>query len=254
MKSQGQKNSQGDCHSSKKRLMSFMSKTEKHIVTGVSAGQRPASQGEQSKSYILYDTCEKCPLRVYVDLICNDNLKALIISGEPSEDELEEAKLQLVAEFNELCGDGRQSAYINKYREIMLYKSQILGLTVCARLLSKWEYDNVFEYLNQTGLTVKKVPDSEAEWIRLGRRIESRIKMLRVKIKEAIKQCNNLAGRSENGSKPTLKDFNDQLVQISKNAGFRLTMDITLLEYAGYLKDYNNTLNSLQKEYAKYRK
>lgn len=136
----------------------------------------------------------------------------------------------------------------------MLYKSQILGLTLCARLLSKWEYENVLEYLNQTGLAVKKVPDSEAEWIRLGRRIESRIKMLRVKIKEAIKQCNNLAKRSNGGDVPTLKDFNDQLVQISKNAGFRLTMDITLLEYAGYLKDYNNTLNSLQKEYAKYRK
>lgn len=53
----------------------------------------------------------------------------------------------------------------------------------------------------------------------------------------------------EKGGKYTPKDFNDQLVLLSKHAGFRLTVDISLAEYAGYLKDYKNAL-----KYGKYDK
>lgn len=238
----------------KKRLTSFINKTTNSSATENSVGKKQEDPVLPSKSYSLYDSCQICPLKVYADVVCNDNLKALIISGNPSNDILEETKVQLIAEFNDACGDPKYTSLLNKQRDILIYKTQIIGLAICAHLIAHGNYEQALEYLNQNGMSIPKNPSSLTDWMKIERKINARIKMLRIKIKEKAKQFNSIAKQNSNGQKCTIQDFNDQLIQISKNVGFRVTWDISLLEFAGYLKDYNNTITALSKEYAKYRK
>lgn len=66
---------------SKKRTMSFTNRMEKSTATAKSAGPKPGSPDGSGSSYTLYDSCNKCPLRAYIEMVCNDNLRALVIGG-----------------------------------------------------------------------------------------------------------------------------------------------------------------------------
>ena len=67
------------------------------------------------------------------------------------------------------------------------------------------------------------------------------IRALKIKIREEKRRYEALLeGNGRESCTPG--EFNDQLVALSIHAGFRLTPDISLAEYAGYLKDYKNTL------------
>lgn len=85
---------------SKKRTMSFTNRMEKSTATAKSAGPKPGSPDGSGSSYTLYDSCNKCPLRAYIEMVCNDNLRALVIGGNPPEEVLQEVRMALVAEFH----------------------------------------------------------------------------------------------------------------------------------------------------------
>ena len=216
---------------------------ERSIVTGKAAGIKQGVRASSKSSYVLYDTCDKCPLRVYIDVICNDNLSALIVSGNAPESALLECRSDLVSEFNELSGNGNSSAMVSMIKNIQLYRAQILGFSIAAELLAFGRTDAAFDFLNNNGVSVGGLPETEQEWMKIGRKIESKIRLLRIKIRDESRRQRELADRN-NGIRPTIKDFNDQMVALSKHVGFRLTKDISLAEYAGYLKDYKNELNN----------
>lgn len=216
---------------------------ERSTVTGKAAGIKQGVRASSKSSYALYDTCDKCPLRVYIDVICNDNLSALIVSGNAPESALLECRSDLVSEFNELSGNGNSSAMVSMVKNIQLYRAQILGFSIAAELLAFGRTDAAFDFLNNNGVMVGGLPETEQEWMKIGRKIESKIRLLKIKIRDESRRQRELADRNK-GIRPTIKDFNDQMVALSKNVGFRLTKDISLAEYAGYLKDYKNELSN----------
>ena len=70
-------------------------------------------------------------------MVCNDNLRALVIGGNPPEEVLQEVRMALVAEFHELSEDALSSSLNNRARQVTLCKVQILGLTLATRLLAE---------------------------------------------------------------------------------------------------------------------
>lgn len=218
-----------------------MKSMKKHISTGKSAGQKPENPEPSGSSYTLYDTCDKCPLSVYIDLVCNDNLRALVLTGNPPEDVIQEAKMGLLSEFHELSGDARSASVTNSLRLIYGYKAQILGLVLSAQLLPGPDKEQIAGHLRQNGIRIKSIPEDEAGLRSLVQRIESRIKNLQTRLKEEVKRYNAMQSRSA-GQAPTPDLFNDQLVLLSKHVGFHLSKTITLAEYAGYLKDYKTSI------------
>ncbi len=216
---------------------------ERSTVTGKAAGIKQGVRASSKSSYVLYDTCDKCPLRVYIDVICSDNLSALIVSGNAPESALLECRSDLVSEFNELSGNGNSSAMVSMVKNIQLYRAQILGFSIAAELLAFGRTDAAFDFLNNNGVRVGGFPETEQEWMKIGRKIESKIRLLKIKIRDESRRQRELVDRNK-GVRATIKDFNDQMVALSKHVGFRLTKDISLAEYAGYLKDYKNELNN----------
>ena len=257
---------------SKKRTMSFTNRMEKSTATAKSAGPKPGSPDGSGSSYTLYDSCNKCPLRAYIEMVCNDNLRALVIGGNPPEEVLQEVRMALVAEFHELSGNALCRSLNNRIREVQLCRMRILGLSIAAQLLAAeltrreaWENEldapaadgegrsedreeqelslsqAVLRFLNRNGLPVQVLPGDETGWRKLAGRIDAKIRALKIKSREEKRRYEALLeGNGRESCTPG--EFNDQLVALSKHAGFRLTPDISLAEYAGYLKDYKNTL------------
>lgn len=202
-----------------------------------SAGKRTVARGKSESSYTILDTCDKCTLRVYIDIICHDNLRALVVSGNPSDEVLEEAKIKLVTEFRQLSGDSN-SKYSNSIKRMLAYKLQVVGLSSAIRMLASKDV-RAFEYLRANGIPCNVKSYDNTTISRLITRIESKIRTLNIKIREEHGRLLNMP----KGTTPTEESFNDQLVILSKHAGFRLTRDITLAEYAGYLKNFKHSID-----------
>ena len=96
-------------------------------------------------------------------------------------------------------------------------------------------------FLTATVFLCKRCRETKQVGEKLAGRIDAKIRALKIKIREEKRRYEALLeGNGRESCTPG--EFNDQLVALSKHAGFRLTPDISLAEYAGYLKDYKNTL------------
>lgn len=233
----------------KRRITSFIRRVAGSITTAGLAGKRPDVRAGSGNFYSLYDTCDKCPLRAYIDLVCNDNPRALVIEGNPPAEVLEAVRIALVNEFAELSGNGHTSAVNLCVGRMNLYRARITGLSLCLFLIGCGRTEEVVPFLAGTGIRAKASDKG------LAGKIEAGIRSNRIRLKEELKRYRGLVSKEEGGERPTPGLFTDQLVSLSRHAGFRLTNEITLAEYAAYLKDMKQELESLKKiNYGKYHK
>lgn len=218
-----------------------MKKTGQYTTTGKVAGKKQANPEKQRKSYIIYNNCYECTLKVYIELVCNDNLDALIISGNPTREELEDARDRIFSEFSAISG-ASETRRTTLLRESRLYRSQIVGLIAALHLISLGDKD--VGILKEFGIRFK-VPDNADELNELINKIFSKISERKIRYNKSISELNRL-NEKEAGKKVNPMDFFNQLVSLSRWAGFRIGTEISLAEYSAYLKQMNEYAEQLK--------
>ena len=215
-----------------------------HMI-GKNAGRKRAVRGFLKGSYTLYDTCDKCPLSAYIDVVCNTNNRALVINGNPSDDVLITARMNLIMEFSELSGNEYTDRYHNVIRQIYTYKSVINGLNMAMNLVALGRFDVSIDYLNKNGV-ICKVPKTEKESEILLKKIQGVIKGKLVKYMEVCKRYESINQESSSET-VTPQYYTENLIMLSKHVGYKLDKSITLAEYAGYIKDYKQHIEILNR-------
>ena len=209
-------------------------------MTGKNAGLKPGDRGKSSKYDIISD-CDRCTLEMYIKMVCDGDLSVLVVSGNPDNDTLEAARIKIVSEFSMLSGSSDKLTVA--MRSVYFYHSLILTYAICGDLVSVGETEEVVRVLNEKGVRCS-VPKTEEERRKLLKRIKSAITEKKLRLKEADRRMKSL--QDKKGSKATREDFMATLVALSKNVGFRITTDITLSEYAAYLKNYKQEVERLK--------
>lgn len=205
------------------------------------AGLRRGSRGNSCK-YSIIDTCERCPLSVYIDIVCEEKLDGLIISGNPPKELLEAAALKICSEFLVLSGGSDRTMELT--RRMHYYYSLILIYSISLNLISMGKHDkDVIDVLNKNGFSCS-MPKDEQETAKLISRLKSAISEKKIRMNSEKKRLESL--KTGGNTKPTREYYTSTLVMLSKHVGFRLTKDITLAEYAAYLKDYKEEIQRLK--------
>lgn len=195
-------------------------------------------------SYRIYDKCEVCPLSVYIDAVCNENLQGLVIDGKPSEDVLLLAKSALTIEFSELSGNSEAAIVTNLLKQMYVYLSQIQGLKICLNLIQGDRFDDVVEYLNSHNIKVLK-PTNEDEKTKLVKQIEGQIKGKSIQFDQIKKRYDKINVNASSG-KPRAEYYTELLITLSKYVGYHLKKEkLTLSEFALYLKDFTKHIETL---------
>jgi len=170
-----------------------------------------------------------CPAWAFRDAVYRDDLRALIREGDDVPEEvLERTRAALVAEYGRLSGNESVAAGNIALAQWFGYRYRILGLNVC-RLAAGTE--QAAAYLRGEGLSDAGTP---AE---VDRRVVRRLKELTVRERDAAKRYERLAARP-GGRRMTAEEFDEQLVVLSKDAGFRITPEVTMRELAAYVKNF----------------
>lgn len=213
-------------------------------MTGKHAGRKQDGRELSEKSYSIYNSCYECPLKVYIDIVCNNNLNSLIIAGNPSEEILSEAFNRIMSEYAELSGNSVSTKYNILLKEIYSYRAQILGLIICMRLLCYESSGEAIESLNKLGLRCSPPTDQKAMEDLL-QKIDLRIKDRSIRMEKSKKEFSRIkeSSKTQNVSP---RDFIEQLSCASRWAGFRISTDITLAEYAVYIKQMSEYAEQLK--------
>ncbi|MDR0680858.1 MAG: hypothetical protein LBG15_03245 [Dysgonamonadaceae bacterium] len=198
----------------------------------------------------LYDSAYNCPLSVYIDVVCDDNLEKLIISGNPSREMLEAAKGKLTQEFSELSGDTETEIFFEEARNYFQKRNTVLGIELSSRLIAAGKYKEAVDYLSRNGID-SPVPDNDQQAGQLIKRLNIKIKNLSVKLLEAKKRYESLQGK---GEKPTRRYYNRLLVILSTCEAIKIQLDrnkLLLSEFAEYIhlfNEYQQQLKSMRNE------
>lgn len=206
----------------------------KSHMTGKNAGRKREETAGLGKPFSLYDNCNICPMRVYVDMVCNDNLEALIIEGEPSKELLIAIKIDLVTELSELSNNVQASSVNNSLKKIYNYRLQIKCMQSCGLLIDNDMPEKALEYLKSIGINIP-LKDKRA----MLKRLEGQIKNRMNHLNQEYKKYESLS--KDSGDKPTYAFYNEQLAVLSGYFKFDINMNITLAQYAAYLKIFNKS-------------
>lgn len=83
-----------------------------------------------------YSKCEDCPLNVFIECLVEGNLKSLIISGEPTSEELAIAWAEIYSEYCDLNADNEQMYILTLQKEIILLNHEITEVETVIYFLS----------------------------------------------------------------------------------------------------------------------
>lgn len=216
--------------------------TKKHV------GKKRENPEQFEKSYIIYSDCYECPLKAYVDVICNNNLNALIVSGKVDKDTLNKAFEDIVNEFNDISGNSLVSRQTALSRQIYMYRSQIIALNIANCVILFGGAESVTDILIELGIKYMNAKSDH----NLMEKISAKISEKRIRLKKLNKEYANLTNNNKKEITPAF--FIEQLVELSRWAGFKISMDITVAEFAVYIRKMNECVKQLklQQHGAKY--
>lgn len=178
---------------------------------------------------------------MYIKMVCDGDLSVLVVSGNPDNDTLEAARIKIASEFSMLSGSSDKLTVA--MRNVYFYHSLILTYAICGDLVSAGEAEEAARVLNEKGVRCS-VPRTEEERTKLLKRIKSAITEKKLRLKEEDRRMKSL--QEKKGGNATREDFMGTLVALSRHAGFRISTEITLSEYAAYLKDYKRDVEQLK--------
>jgi hypothetical protein len=202
----------------------------------------------------LYDTCDKCPLPVYIDVTCDDRLERLIISGNPTQEMLEETRSKLTQEFAGLTGNTEMKIFAEEARNYFRKRNTISGIELSIRLIASGQYTEAVNFLNKNGVECF-VPENDEQAKQLIEKLNLKLKNHLAKFKQVKARFEALQKKSE---KPTRKYYNRLLATLSTCEIIKMQLDrnkLTLSEFAEYiniLNEYQEQLKSIKNDRRKH--
>lgn len=202
----------------------------------------------------IYSTITKLPFANFLDCICDNNLRALIISGEPREDELISARDMIVMQYTDAIGGENTVHEVGILKEITHYRISLYLIYTLVDLLSriyvpKWE-SLLIRHSGRKKFNLDWAkPEEYVKELNLALARSISFK-LNLELKEI--ELEGLRNQNKTGKegKPKREDFVRSLINLSDHAGFQIREnEITTFEYCQRVKGFIQYMESYNKNH-----
>ena len=200
-------------------------------------------------SYVIYDRSDRCPLSAYIELICDGNLRALVVEGDPGTEILEAARMKLIWEYYELTGNAMASPVMKAVKDLMLYRNRIRVFELCKNLINTGSpevLETVVDHLSQLGIRTSAKVGDQVLISNVIAKIESKVNMFQMHLKNAEARYSNHSSEQSGSGQPSPSDFYDQLAYIHIEFNTTFDTSVTLAMYASYIKQYQRRISLMQ--------
>lgn len=212
----------------RRQHMSYTDKMENNTSTHSPAGKK---QGGRGKSLNILHTIDTCTLDIYIDAVCNNKLSRLIVSGNPTEEELIRAKIAISGEFAVLSENQEAISHLSTMSQMYKASLELTVLRLAFKLIKAGEIETAAEELKKIGV---KTTDLN--------RIRTQVEKKHLRLLE----LNRANSKKEDSKKITSKYFSDLLMRVSKYMGFQVTRNVLLVDMASYIKGMNEQIKQME--------
>lgn len=200
-------------------------------------------------SLSLYRTISELPLRVFITCIVDKNLSALIISGNPTVNELEEAWEDIRQQYADAIGDHEHRLCTSLYKELAIMNCNFRMIILLVDLLGHAFMKELADELNDIlNTSFAFDPSDPIQYKKELQRCLNRSKSILLDIELKEKQYKSIAGKQpgEATTKPTKEYFISILITLSDHAKHDIPDTISVFEFCERLKRFNHYVEHLE--------
>ncbi len=204
--------------------------------------------------YILYKNILELPLSAFITCIVDDNLYALIKSGEgkPAKEELEILWINMQQEYSDAIGSSEQKFYYSLLKDYALKKSIYNSIIIIINCLSQAYSKDLCDKLNKINQSkfAFNIEDLAAYRNDLERSFV-RSKSQKIKLDLLSRQIEEVGKKfdKEQGTKKVTREFySSVLITLSDHAKYQLQDSISVFEFCDRLNRYNIYCDQLRSQ------
>jgi hypothetical protein len=204
-----------------------------------------------SRPLNIYRGCSSLPMENFLQCLCEENYHSLIIEGDATDRQLQEAWIIILAEYYELRGDtfeGTETWQLS--RDVMRLQNHLFLLEQCVEFLKVRWSDSIAESVKKLGYTFQ--PASKENYAEDLNRVVNKSKTKYIHLQQLIKQ---LAQHVEKigDKKPTRDYFDNMLIHIEEMQKVTYRMDgISVQKFVLLEKKYWHQVDLLKQRAAKH--
>lgn len=193
-----------------------------------------------------YRNITDLPLNKYIECAVDGNLAALIISGYPSQEQLESAWLEIAEQYADMMGDAEHKLYIKLYKELIILNIEYQQILSLIKVLTLVKFELFEQKLNEILFTNFSFTTNREKELDTCFRL-SKSTLLKIDMKKA--QLDGLKDKGEKkGKGPTREYFQSILITLSDHSKYPVLDSITTFEFCERLKRFTQFVEKQKAE------
>jgi hypothetical protein len=223
-------------------------KTATNSNTSTPSKPTPKVTDQQSEKW--YQHITDLQLRNFIDCVVNDNYHALVITGNPSAQDLLLAWSEIQAEYADVMGDYEHKLFVALFKEVTLLKISLQTIHCLIEILREVHYEPFTAELNKLLRTSFVFdPADQNKYQETLRRCYNRSKGIKIDLELKLVQFKAIEKKNmEAGSKPTKEYFQSILITLSDHATYPVQDTITVYEFADRIRRFHNYCEQVKQQ------
>ena len=191
----------------------------------------------------LLRTLSECPIAVFKKALCSGDLSLLIVSGEPTEEQLLDAWNDIYFDYAAVLKSDSSDYTFKLAKDIGLLKHHLYYVEWAVLFLRLKYEPEVVEELQAIGYFDLEYSEDQAEW---ERRLNRVISLAKTKVHdlEMLEKDYERISKTSEGKPVTEEQFNQTVLELARFQGYRIDQVTTMMDE--YVSIYNNFLNDVK--------
>lgn len=221
-------------------------KTAKSSNTSMPLKPMPTDTDQPSGKW--YQHITELPLNKYIDCVVDDNVYALVISGQPSDFDLSLTWVQIQQEYSDITGDNEHRMYVLLYRDIKALEMTLKLIHYLVEQMKKVYHEEFARRLNALLKTSFEFDYRQPEkYFNELTRCITRSKGIKIDLSLKMVQFEAIQNKNkEKGSKPTREYFQSILITLSDHAKYPVQDSITVYEFSERLRRFTKYCEQME--------
>lgn len=196
--------------------------------------------GSSQASFSLKEKCAELTIGEYIRLVCHNENRVLIKSGDPDKFALNDAKMGVIVEYATLSGGTNLRGSFGYYETILALKCDLLQIRIAAQLMAS-QWNEAVAMLKRCGAQVSRLVRDDIA--KTSDYIESLIKMKTTHLEKAVTDYNKRATK-EGGKKLTEADVRREMVIVGGDG--IIPDECNLATYAAKVMVYREQIKAFE--------
>lgn len=214
-------------------------KPSSEMNTNSSVSYLHAQGSGTPSSFTLHRSIKTLTYESFIQIITGEDLRPLIIEGEPPIDELVSAWDNIADEYANAIKTGKSKSVFEAYKKVVRIEAQIKMIDACLYYLTHGYDEEICTILADNGYHFITYSDDQEAYLKQIDIVRTQAKTLVVVLNQAVAHYKLLSPDNEMKVERSYQDFIDELAILSKHQGYALrAKEITVLEYCSVVNAY----------------